>query len=173
MRMRVIACGLLATALLVAAPACGPKTDVNVPGLPALDPAALDKDVRAGSIKVLAILEASGVLVTRASRFEEQLVAAGAVPPNLHEQYRKGVEALKARALKAIDDIEHGAITKWADLKVRIDPILQDVNNLTTIARSFSAGVNRDNLLEFIASISEVISGALPKNQPPALQPAA
>jgi hypothetical protein len=116
---------LVAATLLGIAAGCGGSTPI--PSAPQIL-VTTEKDYRAVEMKTLGILQTIGSLVDQASQLE---AAAGpSLPPDVHARIKAGFVTTANKGLALIQDIDAHALSNWAQLKARLDPILADIEAL-------------------------------------------
>lgn len=133
---------------------CGGRL-ATIPAVPEIVP-NVEQDVRAGAIKALGILEASGVVAEKASAVVSEAAASGAVPASAQGPIRAGFRALADTADAAISTIETGAVTDWAELRALIDPVLANVQRLIDTVQTLGPDV-KDRVIAFLQAAYDII----------------
>ena len=135
---------------------------------PAAVVSAADQDVRAGAMKALGILEATGNLVEKIVDVEAQLKPI--IPAALHEQFRTSANALAKQALATIDEIEHGAVMDWPALKAKLDPIIAAAASLANVVQNLPTGTASrfgfNNLVSVLSSVVGQLTTIIHAPQP-------
>jgi len=113
-------------------PACGGKTPPTIPSVATLD-AKTDKEFRDYEKYAYGVLKAAGVVVNDASKIRASL--DGTVPASVLQPLKSAMADTERDALKVADDIGQGRLKTTAELKARLDPIVQEINTLQRLAQ--------------------------------------
>jgi len=146
---------------------CGGKL-ASVPPLPAVVE-KVDQDVKAGAVKALGILGASGQVLDRISAIEAELFASGSIPPAVHAQITSALNRVASAGLTAIGKIESGAVVQWADLKAVVDPVVASINPLVELLKT-AGPTARERLLVWSQVALELVQKIAVATKPSALE---
>ncbi len=126
-----IIAALVAASVTVSA--CAGTT--QLPNLPQVQ-ATTDKDVRASIAKAYQLIGAALDVIDHADKYEASINATGAVPASVHKAFGDQIVS----AVKALDgvntDIKSHALTTYAQIKARIDPVISTLNALLSVTKS-------------------------------------
>lgn len=135
---------------------------------PAVVVSAADQDIRAGAMKALGLLEATGNLVEKIVDVEAQLKPI--IPAALHEQFRSAANTLAKQALATIDAIEHGTVVTWAELKAKLDPIISAAASLANVVQNLptmtSSRFGFNNLVSVLSGVVGQLTSVIHAPQP-------
>lgn len=158
MRKVVVAVMLLAACIILFVTfGCGDKTPPNVPTIVA----TTDKDIRASQMKVYGILQAAGQVLNEASKLEDQLTKSvpTSIPPGsaLDQQLRTAFRRVAQDALSVIDSLEKNTIPTWEQVKVRVQPIIDEIVALQAIVTPGG----HPKLVALIDALAQIAVGVL------------
>jgi len=135
-------------------PACGGKTPPQIPSVATLD-AKTDKEFRDYEMYAYGVLQAAGKVENDASKVRASL--DGTVPLNVMQPLKAAMAETDKAALKLIEDIDAKRITTTAQLKARLDPIVQGINTVQQLAKP----TGHPKLLALVDVAAEIAAGLL------------
>lgn len=157
--MRQLRLGLILGAILIGLSACASRGPI--PLIPATPAVVQTTDVQFRVVvgRTVTVLDAMGDTVADLSRVERKLNEDGVVTAAFHTKFRAVITVAARSGLSALDQIDAG-VKSWAELKVLVDPLIAQLNELITLINS-TGGTVKDALGDIAKTLAEDVSKAL------------
>lgn len=127
---------ILLSLTLAFAPACAGNKRPEIPQLPVtITDSQVDQDVNAAALKGVVLLSAAGRVLNDLSILEHEAFRAGAVSLSVHEDLNRAFATAGKAGIAAVDKLESGALTTWAEVRAVVNEALDRLRPLLDALR--------------------------------------